>query len=439
MAEFSLSEFPSVSSKQWKQKIHFELAGEPYEKLIFNTPEGISINPFYDRDDSVLRPEPDFTKTQIPYKTLWLHRPETVEALLLEAVSQQPKGLWLIVKNKKIPLLEILKKADLPAIPVYIEMYFNPVSVLEGINQISSRASFQVGWDCIGKLVKTGNWYQNLEKDFAATKDFLSSDFSQQVIYINADSYLNAGANAAQQIAYAVSHANEYFNQMSGSEKPLQLVFKLAIGGNYFMEIAKIRALRSLTKLISEAYKYPIKTRIHAFPGIRNKSLKDPDINLFRAVMELQASVLGGADGITNNSLSDSLQKEQNQVYHPLEYHQLSELFMDEMTDDSAKGSFYIEALVHQLSEKALEIFKTIEKGGGFLKQLRKGTIQEKIKENAEKELQDYKAGVSTLVGSTDYINKSSNFRPKKPYFNPRKTLIEPILAKTIEDSFYQK
>jgi len=72
-----------------------------------------------------------------------------------------------------------------------------------------------------------------------------------------------------------------------------------------------------------------------------------------------------------------------------------------------ATGSYYIEYLTLEIAKKALILFKEIEKSGGFLHQLKEGTIQKKIKESAEKEQNLFDKGQLVLLGTNKYINPS--------------------------------
>ena len=107
-------------------------------------------------------------------------------------------------------------------------------------------------------------------------------------------------------------------------------------------------------------------------------------------------------------------------------------------------GSYYIESLTNQLSEKALELFKSIEANGGFLKQLKAGTIQRKIKESAKREQQQFDSGEEILLGTNKHPNANDKMKNELELYpfvkiNKRKTLIEPIIEKRLSEHFEQK
>ena len=86
------------------------------------------------------------------------------------------------------------------------------------------------------------------------------------------------------------------------------------------------------------------------------------------------------------------------------------------------------------MSEKALELFKDIENNGGFLSQLKEGTIQRKIKESASKEQSQFDTEQLILLGTNKHPNPADRMKnelEKSPFLriDKRKTLIEPIIA----------
>ncbi len=83
-----------------------------------------------------------------------------------------------------------------------------------------------------------------------------------------------------------------------------------------------------------------------------------------------------------------------------------------DLVNNPSDGAYYIETLTEQLAEKALALFKDIEKGGGFITQLIEGTIQRKIKESAEKEQELFDTGKEILLGTNKYPNKEDRIKP---------------------------
>ena len=115
-----------------------------------------------------------------------------------------------------------------------------------------------------------------------------------------------------------------------------------------------------------------------------------------------------------------------------------------EEASQAANGSYYIEELTDQIAEKALELFKGIEKSGGFLKQLLEGTIQRKIEESAHKEQTQFDVGESILLGANKHPNQNDKMKADLELYpfvrtQVRKTIIKPIIAKRLAEKLEQK
>ena len=252
-----------------------------------------------------------------------------------------------------------------------------------------------------------------------------------------------------QQLAYALAHVNEYLNHFSSewdkldseSERSRRLTFKVAVGSNYFFEIAKIRALRKLYATLASEYDISETCHIIATPSKRNKTLYDYNVNLLRTTTECMSAVLGGADTICNLPY-DALYHKSNEFGERISRNQLlvlkEESYFDTVSN-AADGTYYIESLTDELAEKALILFKSIEKGGGFLQQLKEGKIQQKIKESAEKEQQLFDEGKLKLLGTNYHTNPEDRMTANLDLYpfvkiKPRKTIIAPIIEKRLAE-----
>lgn len=256
--------------------------------------------------------------------------------------------------------------------------------------------------------------------------------------------YQNAGANITQQLAYALAHANEYLNHFKS--KTGNIVFNISVGGNYFFEIAKLRALRLLWKSLAAEYEIEMDCIILVQPSKRNKTLYDYNVNMLRTTTECMSAALGGANTVCNLAY-DSIYHKDNEFGERIARNQLLVLKKESYFDavqNPAEGAYYIESLTHQLAEKALELFKNIEAKGGFLSQLKTHSIQKKIKESANKEQQLFNDGNEVLVGTNKYLNSNDRMKSELELFpfvktNPRKTLLEPIIEKRLAETLEQK
>jgi methylmalonyl-CoA mutase len=224
------------------------------------------------------------------------------------------------------------------------------------------------------------------------------------------------------------------------------MVLEIAVGTNYFFEIAKLRAVRLLFNLISEAYNHSWTCHILVSPTKRNKTLYDYNVNMLRTTTECMSAILGGADTIANLPY-DALYHKDNEFGDRIARNQLlilkKESYFDKVNNPS-DGSYYIESLTHQLAEKALSLFKDIEANGGFLKQLNEGIIKRKIQESADKEQDLFDSGKEILLGTNKHANKEDRMKHDLELYpfvkiKPRKTLITPIIEKRLAEKIEQE
>jgi len=447
MSRDLFSGFDSVSSKQWKQKIQFDLKGEDYNStLIWKTIEGINVKPFYHADEFNELPEVSDTKATSWNIVQSIFVADVYKSNLkaISAIENGVESIHFIIPSEYIIIEDLVKNITLDTTYIYFELRFLSEVFISKLNHLLPCAKINI--DSIGHLAQTGNWFKNLNADFTTFKNIFKTT---ALLNVNGGLYQNAGANIVQQIAYSLAHANEYLNVLDGSEsklQPLNITFHISVGTNYFFEIAKLRALRKLWKTLALEYHINTNCDIIVTPTKRNKTLYDYNTNLLRTTTECMSAILGGANAICNlpydyiyhksNDFSERISRNQLLI---LKY----ESYFDKVNNPS-DGSYYIESLTHQLSKKALALFKNIEANGGFLKQLKSGLIQRKIKENAILEQQQFDKGDILLLGTNTYPNPNDNMKHNLelyPFFKtkPRKTLIEPIVEKRLSEHLEQK
>lgn len=447
MNDFLFSEFDPVSAKQWKQKIQMELHGADYnDSLIWQSLEGINVRPFYHRNDppNELIPIPGTPASWKVIQQVYLDDAAISHRLIQEALKHGAEGVYLTARQSfDFPL--IFKDFPFEEADIYFYLQFLDTDFMEKLIRflVLNKARVFYNIDIIHHLAGEGNWFQSLEKDHEQLHRLIGQYPGETVVGIHANLYQNAGANCIQQLAYALAHANEYLNYLKDHKEfnRLKLNFILSSGGNYFFEIAKIRALRLLYATLAEAHGIPEECHILSLPGKRNKTIYDFNVNMLRTTTECMSAVLGGANAVCNLPY-DVLYHKSNEFGERIARNQLiilkAESYFD-YTANPADGSYYIESLTEELANKALNLFKEIEKGGGFLKQLKEGIIQKKIKESSKKEQQWFDEGKLVLLGTNKYPNPGDRMFSNielYPFFKtkPRKTLIEPIFEKRLAE-----
>lgn len=436
------NDFEGVSSKQWKQQIQYELKGADYnETLVWESPEGIKVKPFYHHDETVnpLPVETQVSQFKIIQNIFVFDLDKSIQRAL-ESLQRGAEAIRFIIENENTDIEKLLQALPKETV-VYLQLRFLSTAFIE--KAIHSFPNLHLEIDPIGQLVKEGNWFINLETDMAQLQSIVGKN-ALSVLHIDSTVYQNAGGNMVQQLAYTLAHANEYFNRIQNLTQPVSIA--VAVGTNYFFEIAKVRALRLLFKTLAEAYDTNLECHITAIPSKRNKTLYDYNVNMLRTTTECMSAILGGADAVTNLAY-DAIYHKDNEFGDRISRNQLlilkKESYFDKV-DNPADGAYYIEELTLQLAEKALILFKDIEANGGFITQLIEGTIQRKIKESAEKEQQLFDAGKEVLLGTNKYPNKNDRMKDDLELFpflkqNPRKTLITPILERRLSEALEQE
>ena len=444
-------DFDPISSKQWKQRIQFELDGADYnDTLIWNSPEDIQVKPFYHRDEFKGSFSPNTKATGFKIcQNIFVHDLTKSNLRALDSIARGAESLRFTIINEQTDVEKLLKNLPLEKITIYFNLGFLSVDFIKKIEEIAQHknANLFCNLDPIGHLAKEGNWFVSNEKTNFDTLNELfkaSSLRAQRLLSIDSGLYQNAGATMVQQIAYSLAHVNEYFNRISKIDKPI--VFQVSVGTNYFFEIAKLRALRLLFNLIAKEYNHNIDCHILVSPTKRNKTLYDYNINMLRTTTECMSAILGGADAIANLPY-DAIYHKDNEFSDRIARNQLLILKHESHFDkvnNPADGSYYIESLTQQLAEKALALFHDIEAQGGFLKQLNAGIIQRKIQESADKEQELFDAGKEILLGTNKHPNTNDRMKDNLELFpfvkiKPRKTLITPLIERRLAEKIEQE
>lgn len=445
MSTVITKEFEPSSAAAWKQKIQADLEGEDYNQtLLTNSNEGIRIKPFYHLDI--------FEKIDIPVKDgdfkvcqkIIISSEKEANLEAIKAIKKGADAIKFIVSKPINASILFEKLLDKNIDFHFIFSFLSEEFVCEIASFLKDETAFY-NIDIIGNLAKEGNWYHSMKEDFKIVQSLLDQYPSSFMLGVQLATYANAGANTVQQVAYALAHVNEYLNYF-GADIASKIQFNFAVGSNYFFEISKIRAFKHVFNLVLSKYNTSANAIIFAEPCIRNKTLFDNNVNLLRTTTECMSAILGGADTVSNSAY-DEIFNTSSDFGSRIARNQLLILKEESYFKNAqhiATDSYYIESLTKKIAEKALEIFKAIEKSDGFLHQLKEGTIQRKISENAQKEQVQFDAGELVLLGTNKYPDKNQKLSDElhfDPFLKkmPRKTLITPIIIKRLSETLEQK
>lgn len=448
MKKFLFDEFESVSAKQWKQRIQYDLKGADYnENLVWKSPENIHVKPFYHRDDfqNPINPVPGHPESWKIAQSVFVDEEHIANKIARNALNKGAESIVFKVE-KEFDSNVLLSGIPFENTLLIFDFQFYSKEFVQRLttNLIENNADFLFLIDPVGQLVRTGNWFQNQKEDFQNLEALHKSQ--TDFVTVKLGTIQNAGANIVQQLAYGLAHANEYLNWFAPNNKALKITFKVSTGSNYFFEIAKIRALRKLFAVLADAYQFPVTCRVLATPTLRNKTIYDYNVNMLRTTSESMSAILGGADVVVNLAY-DAVFHKSNEFGERISRNQLLILKEESYFDtvmNPVDGTYYIEQITDELAEKALKIFKEIEKGGGYIAQLHKGNIQKKIKESANEEQARFDSGKLKLVGTNYQINPQDRMKDTLELFpfvkkNPVKTLVEPVIPKRLSEALEQK
>lgn len=237
--------------------------------------------------------------------------------------------------------------------------------------------------------------------DDQLAKELLAKGFKRSIC-IDISLHQNAGAAIYQQLGIALAKTKELV-EVYGAEILNKLIFKIAVGGNYFFEMAKLRAFKMVFNQLSKEYGLDEVPYIFAETSLRNKAVSDNENNLIRSTLELASAMIGGADAVfTNNYLVDRSTDNSEEISFKqqivLAYESIINVF-----EDAANGSYYVEDITQQIADKSWALFVEMEEAGGYLELLKQGIVQKKIYDQAVEEQQWIEEGKIKLIGVNLY------------------------------------
>ncbi|MEE4350484.1 MAG: methylmalonyl-CoA mutase [Pacificimonas sp.] len=219
-----------------------------------------------------------------------------------------------------------------------------------------------------------------------------------------------AGATQVQELAYTIADGIEYVRAAKDTGLPVdkfapRLSFFFAIGMNFFMEIAKLRAARKLwhkamTELGAETDKSKM-LRTHCQTSGASLTEQDPYNNVVRTAFEAMAAVLGGTQSLHTNSFDEA-------IALPTDFSariaRNTQLILQEETGitnvaDPLGGSYYVEALTDELYNHALKLIDEVEEAGGMTKAVAAGIPKSRIEEAAAARAARFDRGEDVVIG----------------------------------------
>lgn len=421
-------EFNPISKQEWIDKINHDLKGKDFnETLTWKSDEGIIVEPIYHRESLKGNLSTHF---HFPTTSNWI----ITESITISSIQEANQKALIALKGgaSSIQFIGTVKNANemqelLSGIMIEIihVHFYTPSPLLtaqlfnqeiNGRNLKPEQMKGSITFDFYGNLLTTGQWVNSEKEDLDQLLKLTNETPFKHHIAVNGLNYCHAGASITQELAYSLAQAVEYIDQLSNNGMDAQnaaqkMVFNLGIGSNYFFEIAKLRAFRILWNLVTETFGFEnTPVTINSQSSNYNLATQDPQTNILRATTEAMSAIIGGCNSLSLTPYNAAYEAPSNftsRVARNIQIILKEEAFLDQV-NDMAKGAYYIESITDQLVEKSLTLFKEIEANGGYLANLKNGTIQQQVKEISQQKEQAYIHKKRTLLGVNKHINKDA-------------------------------
>ena len=437
----NLDEFPTITYDQWRAAAEESLKGAPFDKkLISQTPEGIKLQPIYDKEDlaelglSESWPGlPPFVRgsSAAGYKvTPWLIAQELPcgcpekfnEALKRDLMcGQTAVNVLLDVATRRgvdpdeaacgevgqcglsLATLDDASRAfagvDFHAAPVLVFAGASALPMTGLLQAFSGEKGFSgsVLADPLTEWARDGKLDRSLDDALAELVSVSKWAVGKSVrtVGIQANLWADAGGTAVEELAFGLATGASYFRALAAAGLPddeiaPRFLAVLSLGSNLFMQIAKIRAARLLWDRILEAFGVRSSSLfIHGRSSIFNKSVLDPHTNMLRATAEGFSGVIGGVDSMHLAAFDEPVRTPDefsSRIARNIHVILAEECGFSEVAD-AAGGSWYVESLTIELARKAWELFQELEKRGGMAVALRESFPQQAVAVSAKARL----------------------------------------------------
>ena len=473
-----LDDFPAPDLQEWRTEVERLLRGAPFAKKMFTrTPEGITVGPMYTRADVRELPWNEHLPGQAPFvRGAWatgaqapgwlviqdlpyptveefnnalrhdLKRGQNAVMLKLDLAGQlgldpdQAQPGQVGCEGTSLASLEELQVAldgvDLEKVPLAVEpgssalpMAALLVALFNRQNKSAADIRANFGSDPIFGLAQQGHLPVDLNQlydELAILTRWARANAPGVVaLPVNEIPWHEGGADSALSLGLTLATAVHGLRQMEKrgldpEQVAPHMLFRLVMGTDFFMEIAKMRALRLLWSDIMAASGVTgeaAQPKVHARTSRRCLSRLDPHVNMLRVTTMAMSAVLGGAESVHVSPFDevDGLPDEfSRRIARNVQLMLAQECHFDQVIDP-AGGSYYVEKLTADLAARAWEEFQQVEAAGGIVTALQSGMVQEKVAAAADARRERLARGQDAMVGTTRYAN------PQEPPHQPRR------------------
>jgi methylmalonyl-CoA mutase len=470
-------DFPPTEAAAWRAAAEAALKGAPFEKrLVTRTPEGIDLQPIYTREDAARLRIPLAPPGMAPFvrgnhtagyrANPWLIAqetpvgvPEALNAVLLQDLAAGQTAVNLGFDPAGRHGLDpaaagscdvaacgasLVTAADWARAFAGLDPVAAPVRLYAGTSGLAALAGF-VHWarstgakvdglaawiesDPIGEWIADGSLPLALDAAWDELAEATSWTAQHapgvRTIGIRLHAWHDAGGNAVQELANGLAAAVETVRALmqrglAFDDIAPRLGFSVSVGSHFFMEIAKLRALRWLWARVARAYGAAPdgqRTWIHARTSLFNRTTLDPYVNLLRGTTEAFSAVLANCDSLHVGAFDEVVRPPDDFARRVARNTQLVLWHESQVPQvaDPAGGSWYLESLTDSLARRAWKAFQEIEAKGGLIPLLRDGSAQKAVAASAADRVKAVGQRREIVVGVNQYANATEEPLPVK-------------------------
>jgi methylmalonyl-CoA mutase len=454
-------------TETWRALAEKELRGRPLEDLTWNTLEGIDVKPLYTAEDTKGLPHVGTMPGVAPFTrgvkaTMYAGRPWTIRQYAGFSTAEASNAFYrrnLAAGQQGVSVAFDLAThrgydsdhervvGDVGKAGVAIDSVEDMKILFDGIplDKVSVSmtmngavipilANFIVAGEEQGhdRSLLAGTIQNDILKEFMVRNtyiyppepsmriisdiiDYTSNEMPKfNSISISGYHMQEAGANLVQELAYTIADGKEYVQAAINAGMDVdkfagRLSFFFAIGMNFFMEIAKLRAARTLWYRVMTDFgaknDRSKMLRTHCQTSGVSLQEQDPYNNVIRTAYEAMSAVLGGTQSLHTNALDEA-------IALPTDFSariaRNTQLVLQEETGvtkvvDPLAGSYYVESLTEELIEKAWALIQEVESMGGMTKAVASGMPKLRIEETAARRQAMIDRGEEVIVGVNKY------------------------------------
>lgn len=405
--EYNFDEFDAVTRSEWMAKLNKDLGQDIASKISsWECERNLSLSAYFDKDD-----RPANSAVSIPVHTPWrylqLIGSEDTSEQVTDALMNGADGVLL--NDESIKDIDRSLEHVAPGHCTVALQSSNPGDYKKLLNWLDAKLDQSLSSDIF--VLQISNTIHADTKRLVSLFE-KSANRGHRVINLNGELIQKLGGSARLEIAYILAQGVYFINTLLDQGHTIEeiaerIIVSTSVGSNFFLELAKIRVIRKVIQRMLVAYGHrSCQFPIYASTSRLTQSALDKNTNFLRCTSEAMSAVLGGADYLTILPLHDLHFKQRIA-------RNISNLLKEESllakTIDPASGSYYIESLSDQLAQNSWQLFRQIEKDGGFQSACDNGFFEEEIRKDWEFQMLKITSGKKKVVGVNDFGNQDES------------------------------